>query len=73
MPSLHDLIFHALDNAVENGYGKFVCDADPMTVAQDLAECDADIERSRAKLGEITERVIQWRAARWADKYRRQS
>ena len=65
-PALKEMIFRALNTAVdENGYVELLTDR-PETIAIDLARCDADIEASTdwQHVHELEPVVSDWQSER---------
>jgi hypothetical protein len=67
MTALRDLVFEAMDNAVENGYGEMMKTDGLSTVAMDLIGCDSDICEAmdaRCDSDELIPHIEAWRAER---------
>ncbi len=64
-----DLLFRSLDNAVANGYvedfdgtGRTIYDVDPLVLATDTCDCDANFEDHDA--ADLVPLIREWQAAR---------
>lgn len=44
MMTREEHVCEAWENAIENGYGDWLLEAEPIDVAIDMMDCDADIE-----------------------------
>lgn len=62
--SLRDLVFAAMDNAVTNGYGNMMRHGAVETVAIDMLDCDAEIEKLRPSVKKLTPHIEAWREKR---------